>query len=92
MKHHLTALLSETVQGGDFDPSQTAGKVRAAIVAFLAVGLALASLWGVFTYARKGHAAQAAVMVATCIICLIPAAIAAPIALGRDITGWLGIF
>lgn len=77
-------------QTQEFDPSGAADKIRGALIAFLAVGLALASLWGIFLYAGKGNASRAGKMVLTCIICLIPAAIAAPLAFGYSITNWIG--
>lgn len=83
------ALLATTTEEGGFDPAGSAGRIRLALLAFIAVGLAVASLWGLFLYGGKGHMSKALKMVGTCIICLIPVAIAAPIAFGKDIFGWL---
>ncbi len=89
MRTQMTTLLLAQAQQ-DFDPSALAGKARAALIAFLAVVLVLLSLAGVFKYARKGDMGRSAMMVGAALICLIPAAITAPLALGRDLTGWLG--
>jgi hypothetical protein len=86
----ISALVANATEDPAFDPTTAAGRIRALVIAFLAVALAVCSVYGVFVYARKGAVGKALTMAAAVLICLLPVALAAPIALGKDITAWLG--
>ncbi len=86
----INALVATATEDPGFDPNATAGKIRGFLLVLIALALAACTLYGIFNFGRQGQVSRALMMVGAVLVCLLPVAIAAPIALGKDIFSWLG--